>query len=83
MNIFNEDCKKGIKKLKDSSIDLVLCDPPYGMDYQSDYRKEKYEKICQDDSFFLDDDFMMEVSRVLKNDRHLYFFLQLSHDRPF
>jgi len=74
MSIFNENCKEGIKRMRDSSVDLVLCDPPYGMDYQSNYRKEKYDKICHDDSFFLDDDFMTEVSRVLKNDRHLYFF---------
>ena len=30
--IYNEDCLGGMKKLPDNSIDLVLTDPPYGID---------------------------------------------------
>lgn len=29
--IYNEDCYKAIKKIPDKSIDLVLTDPPYGI----------------------------------------------------
>lgn len=28
--VYNEDCLKGIKKIPDGSIDLILCDLPYG-----------------------------------------------------
>lgn len=28
--LYNEDCFETFKRLKDKSIDLVLCDPPYG-----------------------------------------------------
>ncbi|GJF43807.1 hypothetical protein SASC256_12850 [Staphylococcus argenteus] len=28
--IYNEDCLIGMKKIPDNSIDLILCDPPYG-----------------------------------------------------
>ena len=28
--IYNEDCLEGMKKLKDKSIDMILCDLPYG-----------------------------------------------------
>ena len=28
--IYNEDCLIGMKKIPDGSIDLILCDPPYG-----------------------------------------------------
>jgi site-specific DNA-methyltransferase (adenine-specific) len=32
MEFYNEDCIKGAKKyLKDKSIDLMICDPPYGI----------------------------------------------------
>ena len=27
--IYNEDCYKGIKKIPNNSIDLVIIDPPY------------------------------------------------------
>src|SRR5699024_2184388 len=28
--IYNEDCLKGMKRIPDSSIDLIVTDPPYG-----------------------------------------------------
>lgn len=30
--IFNEDCREGIKRLKDNSIDFIVTDPPYFID---------------------------------------------------
>lgn len=34
--IFNEDCRKGIKKIADNSIDLIVTDPPYFIDGMGD-----------------------------------------------
>lgn len=34
--IFNEDCRKGIKHLPDNSIDLIVTDPPYFIDGMGD-----------------------------------------------
>lgn len=28
--IYNEDCLEGMKKIPDGSVDMVLCDPPFG-----------------------------------------------------
>ncbi|MDN6345103.1 MAG: site-specific DNA-methyltransferase, partial [Tetragenococcus koreensis] len=28
--IYNEDCLEGMKRIPDSSIDLIVTDPPYG-----------------------------------------------------
>ena len=28
--IYNTDCIEGMKKIEDHSIDMILCDPPYG-----------------------------------------------------
>lgn len=39
--VFNEDCLIGIERINDKSIDLVLTDIPYGMDFQSNHRKKK------------------------------------------
>lgn len=34
--IYNEDCRKGIKKIADNSIDLIVTDPPYFIDGMGD-----------------------------------------------
>ena len=28
--IYNEDCLEGMKKIPDGSVDMILCDLPYG-----------------------------------------------------
>lgn len=28
--IYNEDCLEGMKKIPDKSVDMILCDLPYG-----------------------------------------------------
>lgn len=30
MNLFNEDCLEGMKKIPDGSVDAIICDPPFG-----------------------------------------------------
>lgn len=42
------DCLELMGKIKDNSIDLVVTDPPYLMDYQSHRRKNIYEIIASD-----------------------------------
>ena len=34
--LFNEDCREGIKRISDKSIDLILTDPPYFIDGMDD-----------------------------------------------
>jgi site-specific DNA-methyltransferase (adenine-specific) len=43
MKLFNDDCLKVLPTIPDNSIDLVLTDPPYGMNYQSGRRKIKHQ----------------------------------------
>jgi len=54
--IYNEDCLEGMKKIEDKSVDLVLCDLPYGMtapkwDENIDIVKlwSEYHRIIKDD----------------------------------
>lgn len=38
--IFNEDCVAGMRKhVKDSSVDLIVTDPPYLTAYKTNHRK--------------------------------------------
>lgn len=63
-----------MKTMADKSIDLVLTDPPYGMDYQSSWRTDKYDKIEGDSDLFWFPDFAREAYRLLKDDSHIYIF---------
>lgn len=42
------DFREHISKVKDSTVSLLLTDPPYGMEYQSGRRAEKHSKISED-----------------------------------
>jgi len=63
------DALELLKKIPDNSIDLVLTDPPYGIDYQSSKRvaSKKFEKI-ENDSNGMRLDIYADLCRVLKQD---------------
>ena len=44
--LYQGDCLEVMDKLikQNVKVDAIITDPPYGMDYRSNYRKEKYEK---------------------------------------
>ena len=67
-NIYQGDCLELMKDIPDNSIDLVLTDPPYGINYQSGKRviSEKFDKLDNDDN---DSRFEVypEFYRVLKD----------------
>ena len=68
------DCLEVMKDIPDKSVDLVLTDPPYGMNYQSSRRTDKHEKILLDNSIEWFKDFAKQVFRILKDDTHIYIF---------
>src|SRR5699024_830744 len=43
--IYNEDCLEGMKKIKDNSIDLIVTDPPYLINYKTGRRKDKNHRF--------------------------------------
>lgn len=64
------DCLEEMKKIPDKSIDLVLTDPPYGMNFVSNYRILKYDRIVGDDKY--PKEILPEFFRVAK--RAVYIF---------
>jgi site-specific DNA-methyltransferase (adenine-specific) len=76
-NIYNEDCLVGMSKIPDKSIDLVLTDPPYLMNYKSNRRvkSEKFDYIMNDiNSEELIKEYIKECHRILKGDTSIYMF---------
>jgi site-specific DNA-methyltransferase (adenine-specific) len=70
------DCFAELERLPDECVDLVLTDPPYGIDYQSNRRtaREKLPKFANDCDLSWVDGWVDQVHRVMKNDRHFYCF---------
>ena len=61
------DCLELMKEIPDGSVDMVLCDPPYGMDYQSARRIDKTQwkpKIANDKLPFVW--FIYEATKKMK-----------------
>lgn len=74
--LINADCFDEFPNIRDGSVDLILTDPPYAIDYQSNRRvvKEQFDKIENDNDTSWIKEFASQSFRVLKNNRHLYCF---------
>jgi len=74
MNLINGDCLEVMKNLPDESVDLILTDPPYGMEFKSSHRKIKYDKIKNDNNLDWLDDFSKLCFDKTKNNTAHYIF---------
>lgn len=80
--IYQMDCVEGMKLIPDESVELVVTDPPYLMNYRSNRRvkQEKFDYIQNDkDSHELIQSFLSECFRVMKNDTAIYMFCSWHH----
>jgi site-specific DNA-methyltransferase (adenine-specific) len=69
--IYNLDCIDGMKIIKDESVDIIICDPPYniGKDFGNDSDKQKME-----DYLTWCDNWITECLRILKPNGTLYIY---------
>jgi site-specific DNA-methyltransferase (adenine-specific) len=75
--IYNEDCLEGMKRIPNNTIDLVVTDPPYLMNYRSNRRvkSEKFDYIQNDkNSNDLISDYINECNRIMKDNTAIYVF---------
>lgn len=67
IELWQGDCLELMKNIPDKFVDMVLCDPPYGINYSSNRtentRKTKH-KIINDEKPFID--FIFYIDRILK-----------------
>lgn len=84
--IYNEDCLEGMKRIPDGSVDLIVTDPPYLINYKTGHRKDKAHRfndvILNDDNEQLIVDYVKECYRILKDDTAMYLFCS-SHKVDF
>lgn len=81
--IYQMDCIEGMKRIPSESIDLVITDPPYGINYISNRSKDsEYRKKVKSVNGILNDknnikflgNVAIELYRILKKNTHLYWF---------
>lgn len=79
--IYQRDCIEGMRMIPEGSVDLAIVDPPYGINFRSNYRKSgtlktTTEGIANDgiDNISFLAEVIAELNRVLKPDAHVYWF---------
>ena len=82
IDLHHGDCISKMKSLTDKSVDLIVTDPPYLMDFQSGMRTAtpQFDKIAGDlDGHDLIKQYFFECERILKDDTHIYSFCSWHH----
>lgn len=76
IKLMQGDCLEMMKDIPDGSVDMVLTDPPYGMDFQSNRRvvKDKFKKIANDKEIGWLGSFFDQCHRVLNDNTAIYVF---------
>ena len=76
IQLMQGDCLERMKEIADGSVDMILTDPPYGMDFQSNRRvvNAKFAKIANDKSLDWVDQFLDNCYRVMTDNSAMYFF---------
>jgi site-specific DNA-methyltransferase (adenine-specific) len=74
-DLYHGSCLEYIPILEDASIDLLLTDPPYGMDFKSGWvDKSKIQNDKIEDTTILFESVLSSVKSKLKDDAHIYIF---------
>ena len=74
--LYNGDCLEIMDRLIEEGIkvDCVITDLPYGINFKSNYRKEKYNSIVNDNNLDFIKNYFSRCYTLLKEDTHIYCF---------
>jgi len=81
--IYNMDCIEGMKLIPDNTIDLVITDPPFAIDFKAkrnNYHRtqsrvlEGYNEIQKEEYYNFTFKWMKEIYRILKESGSMYVF---------
>jgi DNA modification methylase len=77
--VFGTDAVDGLQTLEDNSVDCVVTDPPYGVEYEShrDTGRASFPD-GEADTFALLDDVFAELQRVCTANAHIYVFFSMN-----
>jgi len=90
-NVYFKDCVEGMReRVDDDSVDCVITDPPYGVDWDTNTRDKDNDlpgtidgDESVDDAIELWHDAVAEIRRGIKPDGHVYVFADYRTEREF
>jgi len=81
--IYNMDCIEGMKNISNNSVDLIITDPPFAIEFRakrSNYNRiesrviEGYNEISKENYHKFTVNWMNEANRILKDSGSMYIF---------
>jgi site-specific DNA-methyltransferase (adenine-specific) len=75
--LFFGDCRQILTTLPDNSIDLLLTDPPYGLNYQSEHKILLQDRLLNDgpdEALTMLDETLAIAQHKVKDNSHIYIF---------
>lgn len=79
--IKNIDCLEYMKDLDNECVDLIVTDPPYLIDYKTNYRNDKNHEFCStiknDNNPELISEYIKECYRIMKENTAMYMFCSM------
>lgn len=81
--IINADCTSQLPEIPDKSIDMLLTDPPYGINYQSNHKSKetRLPKIKNDEEPYIN--FIQHIPRILKDNGCAFVFTRWDVQQVF
>ena len=70
IELYNGDCLEVMKTLNDNSIDAIITDPPYGVNFKNDFYDDSVDSVMENMPKWFE-----QWYRVLKDDSYLFLFV--------
>lgn len=67
--LYNQDCLDLLPNIAEDSIDLIVIDPPFGVNYKNSFYNDSQDFVQQESKKWL-----KEMYRILKSNSHCYIF---------
>ncbi len=74
ITIYHGDCREVMRMLPNESVDILIADPPYGINYRSNMRRQSFDFIVGDKDF--DACWLLEARPLVTPRAPIYVFAQ-------
>lgn len=82
--LYHGDCRDVMPRAEKWSVDLIVTDPPYGIEWESNYRTgNRLKRMSHDDGTLDMEAIFKAMARVLRRWRHAYVFGPFELPPPF
>ena len=77
-SLYQGDCLEVMRGMDSKSVDLIVTDPPYGIDYKSGW-SDKFDRIKNDSVLDFVPELFYQLDRISKDNSHMYCFVPMQN----